>query len=93
MEPAFSVVEVACGHATQPDVFNTRKPEEYLPAAQLTHTSELWPRADPDEAYVPGPHSSQLVCPDRKANVPASHSAHTPPEVAPTALEYLPALQ
>jgi hypothetical protein len=50
VEPAFSVVEVACGHATQPDVFNTRKPEEYLPAAQLTHTSELWPRADPDEA-------------------------------------------
>ncbi len=50
MEPAFSVVEVACGHATQPDLSNIREPDEYVPAAHFTHTSVLWPRADPDDA-------------------------------------------
>ncbi len=48
VEPAVSVVEVACGHATQ--MSNTREAEEYVPLAHLTHTSVVWPRADPDDA-------------------------------------------
>ena len=93
IEPAVSVVEVATGHAKQPASFNIRDSGEYVPLEHKTHTSVLWPPTVPDAAYVPGPHSLQPVCPRRKANVPASHSAHTLSDVALTAVEYLPAPQ